>query len=152
MATENRWQWEYQEESAGPFSSEKVLVLVKHLKGYMQEDPETGELRFRRLKYVLLQAILKHQDGTLLKLKLNCTKLEFTLQWPDTQEYPRIKVGSGKRKRTTPDVLAPKVTIPGRKEKMDGEDFLKRMTSMVGTDMAQRLCQEFIKRMKGLES
>lgn len=62
-----------------------------------------------------------------LALRVRLTKGgRVTVQFPDHEDYPRLKVGEGKRARYIPDTLSPKTVVKGLVRKYDDiSHFLK---------------------------
>lgn len=136
------------EQSQGGFP-----VTCKRI-AYFPVENDDGTTSFKRLQFLLLQMQVEDDKGYRLTVRLNASEgmahPKFTVQHPSCMDHPKVVMREGKRKVTVRDTLAKKVVVPGEVERYDyKEDFIKRMTKMVGEELCNQMLEEFTRRAVG---
>ena len=139
-----KWKIMEQEEKL-PFGKGAILVRCKRLRYYPQENG--GETTFGKIRFPLFQVVIQDETGKQLRLKCNChgglNAPKFVIKHPGSVDYPKIVVGEGRKRREIPDVLSPKVKVPGREEVYNTpsafEDRLTKFAGALVTDEVMNL-------------
>jgi len=140
------WHIIEQEEKRG---KNTFKVRCKRLKYFPIEKPTGTE--FGRLGFLLFQVVVERDGGYRLRLKLNASQglinPKWVIQHPDREDYQTVTIGEHKRRRDVPDVLSPKVKIPGEKEVLTLDEFETRTKKMLGETLAQEVITLLISRL-----
>lgn len=114
----------------------KDETLIREIRLYpMGIDEETGNKKFGRLKFRLYQIVVADErDYFVLKMSTYHSEKdpEFILEHPDKLEHPMLVVGTGKNKRAIRDVLSPRISVKGMKEKYSLSEFAERIRGFMG--------------------
>jgi hypothetical protein len=131
------------------YGRNRIPVKCKWLR-YFPIEGKHGEVSFGKLKMPLFQVLVRNGSGMELKVKLNAAEPmfpEWTIQHPDRLDYRTITVGEGRRKKTIPDMLSPKATVKGEREKHNHQTIEPRLTRLFGAVLATEIIDLFARKL-----